>query len=90
MLDRFDIIIEVPEVSGQLLFSTKAAKASPTIAARAAAAAKFAENHEGLMADVADNDPSGPSDTALDFGRYLSAEAAEMLRLVVEKQQLSA
>jgi magnesium chelatase family protein len=90
MLDRFDIIIEVPEVSGQLLFSTKAAEASSTIAARVAAAAKFAENHEGLMADVADNDPSAPSDTALDFGRYLSAEAAEMLRLAVEKQQLSA
>ena len=51
---------------------------------------KFAENHEGLMADVADNDPSDPSDTALDFGRYLSAEAAELLRLAVEKQQLSA
>jgi magnesium chelatase family protein len=90
MLDRFDIIIEVPEVSGQLLFSTKAAEASSTIAARVAAAAKFAENHEGLMADVADNDPSAPSDTALDFGRYLSAEAAELLRLAVEKQQLSA
>ena len=45
---------------------------------------KFAENHEGLMADVADNDVSAPSDTALDFGRYLSAEAAELLRLAVE------
>ena len=88
MLDRFDIIIEVLEVSGQLLFSTKAAEASSTIAARVAAAANFAENHEGLMADVADNDPSPPSDTALDFGRYLSAEAAELLRLAVEKQQL--
>ena len=55
---------------------------------RVAAAAKFAENHEGLMADVANNDPSAPSDTALDFGRYLSAEAAELLRLAVEKQQL--
>ena len=51
---------------------------------------KFAENHEGLMADVADNDASAPSDTALDFGRYLSEEAAEMLRLPVEKQLLLA
>ena len=66
------------------------AEASSTIAARLAAAAKFAENHEGLMAHVADNDRSAPSDTALDFGRYLSAEAAELLRLAVEKQQLSA
>ena len=41
MLDRFDIIIEVPEVSGQLLFSTKAAEASSTIAARVAAAEKI-------------------------------------------------
>ena len=42
------------------------------------------------MADVADNDASAPSDTALDFGRYLSVEAAELLCLAVEKQQLSA
>ena len=37
------------------------------------------------MADVADNDASAQSDTALDFGRYLSVEAAELLRLAVEK-----
>ena len=41
MLDRFDIIIEVPEVSGQILFSTKAAEASSTIATRVAAAEKI-------------------------------------------------
>ena len=51
---------------------------------------KFSEHNEGLMADVADNDPSDPSDTAFNFGRHLSAEAAELLRLAVEKQQLSA
>ncbi len=90
MLGKFDIFIEVSEVSGQLLFSNKAAEASSTIAARVAAAAKFAENHQGLMADVADDDLSAPSDTALDFGKYLSAEVAELLRLAVEKQQLSA
>ena len=45
MLDRFDIIIEVLEVIGQLLFSTKAAEASSTSAARLAATAKFAEKH---------------------------------------------
>ena len=33
MMDRFDIIIEVPEVSGQLLFSTKPTEALSTIAA---------------------------------------------------------
>ena len=41
MLDRFDIIIEMPEVSGRLLFSTKAAKASSIIAARMVAAEKI-------------------------------------------------
>ena len=54
------------------------------------AAEKFAENHEGLMADVAYNDPSAPSDTVSEFSRYLPAEAAEPLRLAVENQQLSA
>ena len=87
MMDRFDIIIEVPEVSGQLLFSTKPAEASSTIAARIAKAADFAKSHDGLMDDMGENDPS---DMTLDFGKCLSADTAELLRLAVEKRQLSA
>lgn len=87
MMDRFDIIIEVPEVSGQLLFSTKPAEASSTIAARIAKAADFAKSHDGLMDDIGENDPS---DMTQDFGKCLSADAAELLRLAVEKRQLSA
>jgi magnesium chelatase family protein len=86
-MDRFDIIIEVPEVSGQLLFSTKQAEASSTIAARIAKAAVFAKSHDGLMDDIGENDPS---DMTQDFGKCLSADAAELLRLAVEKRQLSA
>ena len=56
MIDRSDIIIEVPEVSGQLLFLTKPAEASSTIAARIAKAAGFAESHNGLMDDIGEND----------------------------------
>jgi magnesium chelatase family protein len=77
----------VPEVSGQLLFSTKPAEASSTIAARIAKAADFAKSHDGLMDDMGENDPS---DMTLDFGKCLSADTAELLRLAVEKRQLSA
>ena len=87
MMDRFDIVIEVPRVSGQLLFSTKPAKASFTIAARTAKAADIAKSHDGLMDDIGENDPS---EMAVDFGEYLSADAAELLRHTVEKRQLSA
>jgi magnesium chelatase family protein len=87
MMDRFDIVIEVPEVSCQLLFSTKPAEASSTIAARIAKAADFAKSHDDLMDDIGENDPS---DMALQFGKCLSVDAVELLRLAVEKQQLSA
>jgi magnesium chelatase family protein len=86
MMDRFDIVIEVPEVSGQLLFSTKTAEASSTIAARIAKAADFSKSHDDLMDDIGENNPS---DLALDVGKCLSADAAELLRLAVEKRQLS-
>ena len=39
------------------------------------------------MDDIGENDPS---DMALDFGKCLSADTAELLRLAVEKRQLSA
>ena len=77
----------MPEVSGQLLFLTEPAEASSIIAARIAKAAGFAESHNGLMDDIGGNDPS---DMALDFGKCLSVDAAELLRLAVEKRQLSA
>ena len=38
------------------------------------------------MDDIGENDPS---DMALDFGKCLLADAAELLRLAVEKRQLS-
>ena len=41
----------------------------------------------GLMDDIGENDPS---DMALDFGKCLSTDAAELLRLALEKRQLSA
>ena len=47
MIDRFDIIIEVPKVSGELLFSTKLAEAPSTIAA---SIAKVAGLPKAMMA----------------------------------------
>ena len=86
MIDRSRHNIEVPEVSGQLLFLTKPAEASSTIAARIAKAAGFAESHDGLMDDIGENDPS---DMALDFGKCLSVDAAELLRLLQWKNDSS-
>ena len=59
---------------------------APAIA-RIAKAADFAKSHDGLMDDIGENDPS---DMALDFGKCLSADTAELLRLAVEKRQLAA
>lgn len=79
MMDRSDIIIEVPEVIGQLLFLTKPAEASSTIAARIAKAAGFAESHDGLMGDIGENDPSDMARTIANLGQLKQVGAKKWL-----------
>ena len=83
MIDRFDMVIEVPEVSGQLLLDRTPGEASLDVARRVASAHAFAADRangpqEGAHADT---------DTPL---RDVSPEATTLLELAIEKKSLSA
>ncbi|MGC6454183.1 MAG: YifB family Mg chelatase-like AAA ATPase [Candidatus Puniceispirillaceae bacterium] len=83
MLDRFDMIIEVPEVSGQLLLDRCQAEPSVAVARRVAAARDFAATVRS---------PQEPGDaTAFDDPTtQMSGEARRLIELAIEKQSLSA
>ena len=79
MLDRFDMVIEVPEVSGQLLLDHRPGEATPDVARRVARARAFA---------AARTDPdNGNSEPSLsDVGE----DGRALLELAIEKKSLSA
>ena len=79
MLDRFDMVIEVPEVSGQLLLDRTPGEASLDVARRVADALAFAAQR--LPA------PEDETDTPL---RDVSPDATSLLELAIEKKSLSA
>ena len=79
MLDRFDMVIEVPEVSGQLLLDRAPGEATLDVARRVADAQAFAASR--LPA------PESETDTPL---RHVSPDATSLLELAIEKKSLSA
>jgi magnesium chelatase family protein len=79
MLDRFDMVIEVPEVSGQLLLDRTPGEASVVVARRIAAAHDFAAQRAPAS--------EGETDTPL---RDVSPDATSLLELAIEKKSLSA
>ena len=79
MLDRFDMVIEVPEVSGQLLLDRTPGEASAVVARRIAAAHDFAVQRAPAS--------EGETDTPL---RDVSPDATSLLELAIEKKSLSA
>ncbi len=83
MLDRFDMIIEVPEVSGQLLLDRRAGEPSVAVARRVATARDFALTSRPQQ--TAD-DQSGFDDPTT----QMSGEARRLIELAIEKQSLSA
>ena len=84
MLDRFDMIIEVPEVSGQLLLDKTSAEPTVAVARRVATARDFAADSRPQQEDPtraeALDDPTA----------QLSDEARRQIELAIEKQSLSA
>jgi magnesium chelatase family protein len=84
MLDRFDLIIEVPEVDSRLLLQSAPAEASAVIAARINEAAAFANQLPALSADREDHEDRRLSP------ENLSASARQLLELAIEKQALTA
>ena len=76
MIDRFDMIIEVPEVSGGLLLRDAPGEPSISVARRVAAARDFAGAR----------DPEAPVDAA----SGISGDARTLLEKAIETQSLSA
>ena len=83
MLDRFDMIIEVPEVSGQLLLDKTPGEASVAVARRVATARDFA----AISRPQAD---PGQGDGFDDPTAQMSEDARRLIELAIEKQSLSA
>jgi len=79
MLDRFDMLIEVPEVSGQLLLGRAPGEATLDVARRVADAQAFAA---GRL-------PARESETDTPL-RHVSPDATSLLELAIEKKSLSA
>jgi len=79
MLDRFDMVIEVPEVSGQLLLDHTPGEASIEVARRVAGAQGFAAQRTEAK--------GSQSATPL---QDVSPEATSLLELAIEKKSLSA
>jgi magnesium chelatase family protein len=84
MLDRFDLIIEVPEVDSRLLLQSAPAESSAAIAARISDAAAFADQLPVPPAERETHEDSRLSP------ENLSASAHQLLELAVEKQALTA
>jgi len=83
MLDRFDMIIEVPEVSGQLLLDKTPGEASVAVARRVATARDFAATSR----PQASSEQAGAFD---DPTTQMSRDARHLIELAIEKQSLSA
>ena len=79
MLDRFDMVIEVPEVSGQLLLDRTPGEATRDVARRVGGAQAFAAQRPPV--------PDDETDTPL---RDVSQDATSLLELAIEKKSLSA
>ena len=79
MLDRFDLIIELPEVDSCLLLESAPAETSGDIAAKVRDAARFASSLQATLPD-----PDAHPDSHLAPGR-LTDPARQLLELAVDK-----
>jgi magnesium chelatase family protein len=85
MLDRFDLMIEVPEVSAQMLLEHQPGEASATVAARVRIARDFAASRNGGAVPNANLTPD-----QLDGNFAMTDEARDLLKLALERARLSA
>ena len=83
MLDRFDMIIEVPEVSGQLLLDKTPGEASVAVARRVATARDFAASSRPQASPSQVQSFDDPT-------AQMSDDARQLIELAIETQSLSA
>ena len=79
MLDRFDMVVEVPEVSGRMLLNRAPGESSTVVAARVVEARSFAAERMPL-ADAGSDSPL----------HDVSAEATKLLEQALDRHSLSA
>ena len=91
MLDRFDLVIEVPEVDGKLLLKGAAGETSQQVASRVARARAFAAER------VSDRTDSEPNNADTVTGRHqdvpvsqMDDDARALLELALDRKSLSA
>jgi magnesium chelatase family protein len=87
MIDRFDLIIEVPEVTSEMLFTSKISETSHVIANRVAAARAYAATRPMQGADCA-NAQLQP-DQLSEIVNF-DDDAATLLKTAIEHSRLSA
>ena len=86
MLDRFDLIIEVPEVSARMLLHQEAGEASKDVAMRVQQARSFAATrHEG-----SGNINARLTPHQLDNAFAINKDAQQLLKQALDKAHLSA
>ena len=84
MIDRFDMIIEVPEVSGRMLLRDAPGEPTVSVARRIVAAHDFAN---GRLPDTGQEPPADPGADVMD---KMTGDAGSLLEKVIETQSLSA
>lgn len=87
MLDRFDLVIEVPEVPAKLLLQSHKSESSVTIAERVQLARNFGQGRSRQHADQV-NGRLTPDQ--IDHVAKLDADGEALLKLALEQQKLSA
>ncbi|MDA7598836.1 YifB family Mg chelatase-like AAA ATPase [Alphaproteobacteria bacterium] len=87
MMDRFDLIIEVPDVPGNLLLDDQLSEPTAAIAARVLRARAFSQTREGQ--EIAQVNARLTPDQIDKFGG-LAPDGAQLLRTALDKQKLSA
>ena len=89
MLDRFDLIIEVPEVDGKLLLKGTPGETSQQVASRVKLAREFACQHVLDEADALPLDAAAGNKQDVPVSQ-IDEDARKLLELAIDRQSLSA
>ena len=89
MLDRFDLIIEVPEVDGKLLLKGTPGETSQQVASRVKLARDFACQHVLDEADALSLDAAAGNRQDVPVSQ-IDEDARKLLELAIDRQSLSA
>ena len=91
MLDRFDLIVEVPEVDGKLLLTGTPGETSQQVMSRVMRARHFAAQRVTTQPDLAVQDADGRTGPQQDVPvSQMEEDARALLELALDRQSLSA